>query len=191
MIAVDALGIGTYSSRHPRTCRAMGNQFALGTPDSMSMSAFFPYPDEEQPDQEPKFLAQLSESALQKIYSIGEIQRFEAGDIAVTEGGLDTSLYIVLEGEAEVSIPKRKGWLNVAVLRPGSVFGELSFFDHMPRSARVSVITDCVFLRFSEHSFQRLLVHDSSLAMALVLDLGKILSLRLRHMNQLVQDLLK
>ena len=157
----------------------------------MSMSGFFPYPDEEQPDQEPKFLAQLSEADLQKIYSIGEIQRFAAGDIALSEGGEDTSLYIVLEGQAEVSIPKRKGWLNVAVLRPGSVFGELSFFDRMPRSARVSVVTDGVFLKISEYSFQRLLVHDSSLAMALVLDLGRILSLRLRRMNQLVQDLLK
>ena len=157
----------------------------------MSMSAFFPYPDEEQPDLEPKFLAQLSEADLQKIYSIGEIQRFAAGDIALTEGEEDTALYIVLEGQAEVLIPKMKGWLNVAVLRPGSVFGELSFFDRMPRSARVSVVTDGVFLKISEYSFQRLLVHDSSLAMALVLDLARILSLRLRHMNQLVQDLLK
>ena len=157
----------------------------------MNMSAFFPYPDEEQPEQEPKFLAQLSEADLQKIYSIGEIQRFAAGDIALTEGGLDNSLYIILEGQAEVLIPKRKGWLNVGILRPGSVFGELSFFDRMPRSARVSVVTDGVFLKISEQSFQRLLVHDSSLAMDLVLDIGRILSLRLRHMNQLVQDLLK
>ena len=78
----------------------------------MSMSAFFPYPDEEQPDQEPKFLAQLSEADLQKIYSIGEIQRFAAGDIALAEGGKDTSLYIVLEGQAEVLIPKKKRWPN-------------------------------------------------------------------------------
>ena len=109
----------------------------------------------------------------------------------MTEGAADTTLYIILEGQAEVSIPKKKGWLSVAVLRPGSVFGELSFFDHMPRSARVSVVTDGVFLKIGEGSFQRLLVHDSSLAMALVLDLGRILSLRLRHMNQLVQDLIK
>ena len=169
----------------------MGNQFDLGNPDPMIMSAFFPYPDEDQPDQEPKFLEQLSQADLQKIYSIGEIQRFTAGDIALTEGATDSSLYIILEGQAEVSIPKKKGWLSVAVLRPGSVFGELSFFDRMPRSARVSVVTNGVLLKISELSFQRLLVHDSSLAMALVLDLGRILSLRLRHMNQLVQDLIK
>jgi len=157
----------------------------------MSMSTFFQYPGEEQTDQEPKFLASLSEKDLQKIYSLGELQKFAAGEVALNEGDLDTSLYIVLEGQAEVLIPKRKGWLNVAVLGPGSVFGELSFFDHMPRSARVSVVEDGIFLKIGDSAFQRLLVHDTNLAMALVLDLGRILSIRLRRMNQLVQELVK
>ena len=157
----------------------------------VNMSAFFQYPDQEHEAEEPRFLGDFSEKDLQKGYSIGEVQRFAAGEIAVTEGAKDTSLFIVLEGQAEVLIPKRKGWYKVASLGPGSVFGELSFFDHLPRSARVVVLTDTSVLKISEYSFEHLLVHDTGLALALVQDLANILSLRLRHMNQLVQTLVK
>ena len=74
-------------------------------------------------------LASFSEEALQRLYSISEVERFATGDTVMTEGDQDNSVYIVLEGEAEVTIPKKNGWLKVANLVPGSVFGELSFFD--------------------------------------------------------------
>ncbi len=157
----------------------------------VNMSTFFQYPDLEPAAEEPRFLGDFSEEDIQKIYAIGEVQQFAAGDIAVTEGASDTSLFIVLEGEAEVLIPKRKGWYKVASLGAGSVFGELSFFDGLPRSARVAVLADTSVLKISNYSFQHLLVHDTGLALALVQDLAKILSLRLRHMNQLVQTLVK
>ena len=157
----------------------------------VNMSTFFQYPNEEPAEEEPRFLGDFSEKDLQKVYSIGEVQQFAAGEIAVTEGATDTSLFIVLEGRAEVLIPKRRGWYKVASLGPGSVFGELSFFDKLPRSARVVVLTDTSVLKISDYSFQHLLVHDTGLALVFVQDLAKILSLRLRHMNQLVQTLVK
>ena len=51
--------------------------------------------------------------------------------------------------------------------------------------------TDCNVLKIGDYAFQHLRVHDTSLALSLVLDLGKILSHRLRHMNDLVQTLVK
>ncbi len=134
-------------------------------------------------------LASFSEEALQRLYSISEVERFATGDTVMTEGDQDNSVYIVLEGEAEVTIPKKNGWLKVANLVPGSVFGELSFFDQMPRSARVSVLMDCTTLKISENAFQQLLGQDAATAVALVLELGRILSLRLRNMNRLAQTL--
>ena len=157
----------------------------------VNMSTFFQYPNLEPAGEEPKLMAGFSEGDLQKIYAIGEVQRFSAGEIAVTEGDEDTSLFIILEGTAEVRIPKRSGWIKLASLNPGGVFGELSFFDRLPRSAQVVILTDCSALKISENAFQHLRVHDTSLALNLVQDLGKILSHRLRHMNDLVQTLTK
>ena len=84
----------------------------------VNMSTFFQYPNEEPAEEEPRFLGDFSEKDLQKVYSIGEVQQFAAGEIAVTEGATDTSLFIVLEGRAEVLIPKRRGWYKVASLGP-------------------------------------------------------------------------
>ncbi len=157
----------------------------------VNMSTFFQYPNLEPEGDEPKLMANFSEKDLQKIYAIGEVQQFAAGEIAVTEGADDTSLFIILEGTAEVLIPKRNGWYKLAALSPGGVFGELSFFDRMPRSARVVALTDCNVLKISDSAFQHLRVHDTSLALSLIQDLGKILSHRLRRMNDLVQTLVK
>ena len=145
----------------------------------------------EQTQEITPFLAGLSEEDIRAIYAAGEVQEFSAGSIALSETDLDTSVYIVLEGQAEVSIPARKGWLRAATLLSGSIFGELSFFDRMPRSARVSVITDCTVLKISESAFEDLLARDSRVAVVLLRELARILSLRVRHMNQLVQTLSK
>ncbi len=157
----------------------------------VNMSTFFQYPNLEPEEEEPKFMADFSEKDVQKIYAMGEVQHFAAGEIMVEDGAEDTALFIILEGTAEVLIPKRNGWYRLASLSPAGVFGELSFFDHRPRSARVVVLTDCNVLKISDQAFQHLRVHDTSLALSLVQDLGKILSHRLRHMNDLVQTLVK
>ena len=155
----------------------------------MTSSSSLQHPDEERAAHVTKFFADFSKDDLQKIYSIGEVRRFAAGDVAISQGDPGTSMYIVLEGQAEVTIPKQRGWLKVANLVPGSVFGELSFLDHTPRSARVSVVEDCTVLEISEASFKQLADQDTSIALAFIRELAKILSDRVRRMNQLVQAL--
>ena len=148
-------------------------------------------PGQQQTDEALQSLANFSEDDLKKLYSAGEVQQFGAGEIALTEGGTDTSVYIILEGQAEVAIPRGNGWFNIATLKPGAVFGELSFFDRMPRSARVSATLDCTVLKISEAAFQQLRVQDSGMALAFVLELSRVVSLRLRRTNSLVQALIK
>ncbi len=153
----------------------------------VNMSSLFRYPNLE-PVEEPRFLADFSDKDLEKIYAIGEVQIFAAGDFAVVEmTSSDKALYIILEGSVEVLTPKKNGWFKLVTLNPGAVFGELSFFDRQPRSARVLALIDCKVLKISESAFQRLRVHDTSVALDFIQDLGKILSYRLRHMNDLIQ----
>ena len=157
----------------------------------VDMSTFFQYPNLEPKVDEPKFMADFSEKDVQKNYAIGEVLNFAAGDTMVNDGEDDTALFIVLAGTAETLIPKKNGWHKLAPLGPGSVFGELSFFYRFPRSARVVAVDDCQVLRFINDAIQHLREHNNGLALSLVQDLGKILSHRLRHMNELVQTLAK
>lgn len=54
----------------------------------------------------------------------------------------DHALFIIIQGTAEILIPRQNGWYKLASVGPAGVFGELSFFDRLPRSARVVVLTD-------------------------------------------------
>ena len=157
----------------------------------MSIQNIFQYPEDGTVDSKSGDLTNFSEEDLRRFYSMGEVKQHAAGETVLTEGDQDSSVYIVLEGETEVSLPRKNGRFKVASLAPGSVFGELSFFDGMPRSARVSVVADCALLKISEDSFQKLLTQDPRMALDFVMGMGKVLSLRLRSMNQLVQTLMK
>ena len=66
-------------------------------------------------------------------------------------------------------------------IEPGAVIGELSFFDGGVRSAGVRAVTDCELFRLSLESFEELAARDPVLARMVLFDLGRILSLRLRH----------
>ncbi len=155
----------------------------------MTMSSSLQHPNEGLSDYRPGFLAGLTENNLNKIYSYGDVQQFNAGDVAIDEGDLDYLLYILVKGEAEVSFATSEGWIKAAKLVSRSVFGELTFFDHLPRSARVSATTNCTVIKISEEAFQRLRRDDPDLALSFILGVCKTLSLRVRRMNGFVQSL--
>ncbi|MDA1127644.1 MAG: cyclic nucleotide-binding domain-containing protein [Chloroflexi bacterium] len=136
-------------------------------------------------------MGEFSEKDLLKVYSVGKVQSFRAGEIMVTEWSGEPALYVIMEGTAEVLMPRRNGWYKLASLGPAGVFGELSFFDRLTRSARVVVLIECNVLKIDDHAFESLREIDTKLALNLVLDLGKMLSHRLRNMNDLVRTLVR
>lgn len=71
----------------------------------------------------------------------------EAGEPVVSEGDTSRDLYVVTEGSARVSKNDRGEPQELAVLQPGTVFGELSLVLGEPRSATVTALGDASVLR--------------------------------------------
>ena len=66
-------------------------------------------------------------------------ERYRAGDMLVEEGHWSGKLFILVDGEVEVS----RGGTGVAVLgEPGAMFGEMSALLQMPHTASVRALTD-------------------------------------------------
>ena len=78
-----------------------------------------------------------------------------AGDVIFSQGDAGTSMYIVVEGEVDVSYDERRS----VRLGVGESFGEMSLIDKRPRSATVTAATD-VTLAISQCAFL-VLVHDT------------------------------
>jgi CRP/FNR family transcriptional regulator/CRP/FNR family cyclic AMP-dependent transcriptional regulator len=80
------------------------------------------------------------------------------------EGPETASLYIFVEGQAEVIAAGRR----VARLNPGDSFGELSLLDGKPRGATVRSITPMRLLTIHSKDFRDLLRSEPGMAFGLL-----------------------
>lgn len=82
---------------------------------------------------------------------------FAAGDIITRQGAVAHWLYIMLSGRAEVSVAGPSGSRSVAVLEPGSVFGEMGLMTGDPRHATITALEDVECYRLDKAGFESIL----------------------------------
>ena len=129
-------------------------------------------------------LARVGPDHLDRIGRAGELETFHPGEVVVTEGSLGDALYLVLTGEVEVS----KDGHPLARLGAGSFFGEMALIEPAPRSATVTATAASFLFRLPYLELQQLLRHDPRAGSALLVELVKTLSERLRDANRLVSS---
>src|SRR5258708_10932120 len=110
--------------------------------------------------------ASLPEADLEELYRRAEPMTIKAGDLLIEEGAPGDALFVLIDGELQVS--KRSGAqdVKVDVRLPGAVIGEMSLLDNSPRSASVRSLTECHLLRVSKDAFERTLSTSPSAALA-------------------------
>jgi len=86
---------------------------------------------------------------------------YAAGEIIVREGDRDTSMFVVVRGEAAVSLAGTEG--DVARLRSGDFFGEMSMLTGEPRTATVTAATDCDVVEIGVDTFRAVVVADPTI----------------------------
>jgi len=94
-----------------------------------------------------------SSKDLERIAKAGDRVTFAKGVTMMKQGDSGREAFIILSGKATV---KRNG-KKVATLGTGTVVGELSLFDHGPRTATVICDTECQVLVISRGSFLRVI----------------------------------
>jgi CRP-like cAMP-binding protein len=126
------------------------------------------------------FLADLHEADLAVVLKYTQARLYVSGEFAVHEGEVDRSFFIISRGSFEVLVLTDAGPQRVRVLEPGDLFGEVGFFDGLPRSADVVALEEAEALVLTQTAFQRLRLTHPRLALRFVLDLGRILGERFR-----------
>jgi CRP/FNR family transcriptional regulator, cyclic AMP receptor protein len=97
--------------------------------------------------------ADLSKEDLEQLYQMAETVSIPAGQRVLQEGDPGDSLYVVLDGELEVT--KRQGSQDVllALYEPGQFFGEMALLEQTPRSASVRTLRESTLLVISQAAF--------------------------------------
>jgi len=132
--------------------------------------------------------AGLDAVQLAHLTSIAAKREVSKGTILFDEGDKADAFYVIMSGRVRISkVVSGIGEEALAVLSPGSYFGEMELIDRdVPRAARAVVHEDCILQVIQISDFHTLLSTDRELALAIVWGMVKTLSRRLRATNDRV-----
>src|SRR5688572_2637353 len=122
-----------------------------------------------------------------KVFAHAEPLRVAAGLAVLQAGEEDRGLYLITEGTLGVRLPR--GESAFKTIEAPAVVGELAFFDGLPRSATLVAETDVEAVRIDPAALDRLAADEPELARALLLDVARILALRLRMASDVIAEL--
>jgi CRP-like cAMP-binding protein len=136
-------------------------------------------------------LAGLSEA--ERAFLATHLRRAEyrAGEIVIRQGDTDRSLFFVATGTTtvRVSVAGKDRQVRLASYSRGTVFGEMALLDHQPRSATVVADDDVICYVLGEDAFDALIAERPLIAVRLLANLARELSLRLRHTTRMISEL--
>ena len=135
-----------------------------------------------------KIFAGMSDAELEKFLGFIEIQTVRPWAVIVQQGSPGDAMFLILEGEARVRLMIAGKETILATLPQGEFFGEISLYDHGPRSADVIANKETTLLKISAFSFQKLVTEAPVLASPFLFAIGKTLTARIRADNKRFQE---
>ncbi len=131
-----------------------------------------------------QFFDEMLTTDLRSVAEVSEVLTFDPGQTIITEGEPSDGLHVIVSGRVAVQHRKRgeaeRTLTNLATLGPREYFGEMSLFDEGPSSADVVAMIPTQTLVVRRAPLFALLERRP----ALVMDLFRVLSRRLRQANE-------
>jgi len=139
----------------------------------------------------------LGKGELKQVLGLTVSRTFPAGSVIIREGEAGDSMFVICEGEVEVT--KRLGLMldgetprERMIVRlkaeDGVSFGEMSLLEIEPRSATVTAFTDCHLMEMARGDFLRLIRQNSDMGCKILLRLAQLLS---RYLRRNSEDMVK
>lgn len=111
----------------------------------------------------------LDGRAAETLLQAGQEQSFAAGEVFVRQGEIGDALYVILQGEVEVSQHLDDGQeIILDILKPGQYVGELALLDQAPRMATCRALTPLCVLRLEQDVFSSLMHYNTAVAATLL-----------------------
>ncbi len=111
----------------------------------------------------------------------GEVKQYSSGDTLVAAGDEGDRIRFLLSGEASVLLKDQKDEeIAIDTLRPGDMFGEISFLTGRPNPKSSELVADelCEVVEIGAKEFETLLTENHEVTLSLVRNLAnKIISL--------------
>jgi CRP/FNR family cyclic AMP-dependent transcriptional regulator len=115
----------------------------------------------------------IEASKLKLLAFTSERVAFEAGHVLFREGDMGDAAYIIMEGEADVTVNSPAGSIIVATFGRNAFVGEIAILCDVPRTATITARERLVALRISKELFLRLINEFPQMAVSVVRELAK------------------
>jgi CRP-like cAMP-binding protein len=109
------------------------------------------------------------------------------GEILFKEGDVSHAIYIIKRGAVSIRKQKGQSFVEVGKVQSGEVVGELSFFDHLPRSATAVALTEVELLEVPFEALETVYNNIPHYLKTIIASLAE----RLRQANVQIQRLQK
>jgi CRP/FNR family cyclic AMP-dependent transcriptional regulator len=100
-------------------------------------------------------------------------QVFSDGEVIIAEGSVGEEMYSIQSGSARVMKLTSAGETNLAVLKEGDIFGEMSLFDRGPRSASVVAQGEARILRIDRSKLLSTISRDPTIVLKILESMSK------------------
>jgi len=135
----------------------------------------------------------LEGNEIQQVLNSTHTRNFTAGTTILQEGETGDSLFIMGDGEVEITkaltlvldedTPKEKVMIRLKA-EDGVCFGEMALLENEARSATVTALSDCNLLELHQQEFLALIHENPQMGLKILLRLAQLLSRHLRKSNQ-------
>jgi CRP-like cAMP-binding protein len=165
---------------HKRSSAAQTSDVRTGNPDAGGLSPSIL--------RHIKILAGLNDEQLARFVSIMQVKNIFQGEQLVKQGEHGDGMYLLVEGQLQLRAHAEGRESTVGTINAGDFFGEISLFDHGPRSANVIALKDSTLVKIPTAEFEKFVYETPDLAAPILLALTKSLTSRIRAENRRYRD---
>ena len=119
---------------------------------------------------------------MKRVVLLGKVFEISKGEAAISYGDYGDSIFLLLEGQAEVMVRKDDGSSTaVATISQGEVFGEIAMVNPGPRTADIVAAENMKYLEIDWKGINRIQMIYPRIAVHLYRNLSRILGSRLKE----------
>ncbi len=129
---------------------------------------------------------------INKVLKVATGKTYVTGQEIFREGDKGDCFYLIIDGKVRINKQLADGRIEeVAALKTGDYFGEMSLLDGEPRSAGVVATEESKLLEIKNSQFIKLIMEDDNFARKVLWAFCTTFARRLRATNSLLAELAK
>ncbi len=134
----------------------------------------------------------LDTREINKVLQVASGRKFDKDAAIFHEGDQGDCFYLIIEGSVRIEKKLKTGETEeVATLKAGDYFGEMSLFDGEPRSATVISLESSKLLEVKNSQFIKIVMGDDAFARNVLWAFCSTFTKRLRDTNALLAEYVK